>query len=88
MLCGSPQMIADTRTLLDARGFAEGNHAEPGHYVVEKAFGGALATSRGLVAPCYPIGRSARQSSGSTLDEHSPLAAIRHPPDSARPGAG
>src|SRR5258707_7930822 len=33
MLCGSPQMIADTRTLLDARGFAGGNHAEPGHYV-------------------------------------------------------
>ena len=38
MLCGSPQMIADTRTLLEERGFIEGNHSEPGHYVVEKAF--------------------------------------------------
>jgi len=38
MLCGSPQMIADTRALLDGRGFREGSHAEPGHYVIEKAF--------------------------------------------------
>jgi len=38
MLCGSPQMIADTRALLEERGFSEGNHSEPGHYVVEKAF--------------------------------------------------
>jgi len=38
MLCGSPQMIADTRALLEERGFTEGNHSEPGHYVVEKAF--------------------------------------------------
>jgi ferredoxin--NADP+ reductase len=38
MLCGSPSMLADLRTLLDQRGFVEGNHAEPGHFVIEKAF--------------------------------------------------
>ena len=38
MLCGSPAMLADIRTLLDARGFEEANHGEPGDYVIEKAF--------------------------------------------------
>ena len=38
MLCGSPQMLADVRSLLDADGFVEGNHGEPGDYVIEKAF--------------------------------------------------
>ena len=38
MLCGSPAMLADIRAILDARGFAEGNHGEPGGYVIEKAF--------------------------------------------------
>ena len=38
MLCGSPAMLADLRTLLDGRGFAEGSHSTPGHYVIEKAF--------------------------------------------------
>src|SRR5579862_1897644 len=38
MLCGSSAMLADIRAILDARGFAEGNHGEPGHYVIEKAF--------------------------------------------------
>lgn len=38
MLCGSPQMIADTRSLLEGRGFQEGSMSEPGHYVIEKAF--------------------------------------------------
>ena len=38
MLCGSPQMLADVRTLLDASGFVEGNHGEPGDFVIEKAF--------------------------------------------------
>jgi len=37
MLCGSPDMLADLRTLLTDRGFAEGNHSEPGEYVIEKA---------------------------------------------------
>lgn len=38
MLCGSPPMLAELRLILDERGFAEGNHSEPGHYVIEKAF--------------------------------------------------
>jgi ferredoxin/flavodoxin---NADP+ reductase len=38
MLCGSPAMIADIRAILDERNFEEGNHGEPGHYVIEKAF--------------------------------------------------
>ena len=38
MLCGSPDMIRDTRALLSARGYEEGNHGEAGHYVIEKAF--------------------------------------------------
>ena len=38
MLCGSPQMIADVRTLLDGHGYVEGNHGEQGHFVIEKAF--------------------------------------------------
>ena len=38
MLCGSPQMIADVRALLDGRGYVEGNHGEQGHFVIEKAF--------------------------------------------------
>ena len=38
MLCGSPAMLADLRALLDMRGFAEGSHSAPGHYVIEKAF--------------------------------------------------
>ncbi len=38
MLCGSPDMLKDTRALLKERGFQEGSHAQPGHYVVEKAF--------------------------------------------------
>ena len=38
MLCGSPAMLADLRAILDARGFEEGAHGEPGGYVIEKAF--------------------------------------------------
>jgi ferredoxin--NADP+ reductase len=38
MLCGSPAMLADLHEFLRGRGFAEGNHSEPGHYVIEKAF--------------------------------------------------
>ena len=38
MLCGSPQMIADVRSLLDGKGWIEGNHGEQGHFVIEKAF--------------------------------------------------
>ena len=38
MLCGSPEMLADTSALLEGRGFEEGNSGEPGDYLVEKAF--------------------------------------------------
>ena len=38
MLCGSPAMLEDLNQLLKSRGFKEGNHSEPGHYVIEKAF--------------------------------------------------
>ncbi|MEH3145042.1 MAG: ferredoxin--NADP reductase [Methylobacterium frigidaeris] len=38
MLCGSPDMIRDTRDLLASRDYVEGNHGEAGHYVIEKAF--------------------------------------------------
>src|SRR5207245_3056537 len=38
MICGSPELVADTRTLLNGRGFVEGNHGEPAQFVVEKAF--------------------------------------------------
>ncbi|QDH14439.1 ferredoxin--NADP reductase [Formicincola oecophyllae] len=38
MICGSPQMLADTKALLEKRGFTEGNMSQQGSYVVEKAF--------------------------------------------------
>jgi ferredoxin/flavodoxin---NADP+ reductase len=39
MLCGSPQMLADFRTLLDARGFSAAPRiGVPGQYVYERAF--------------------------------------------------
>ncbi|MFS8035618.1 ferredoxin--NADP reductase [Xanthobacter sp. AM11] len=38
MLCGSPQMMGELRAMLEARGFAEGNHGEAGDFVLEKAF--------------------------------------------------
>nr|WP_315594013.1 ferredoxin--NADP reductase [uncultured Cupriavidus sp.] len=40
MLCGSPDMLKEVRTLLEARGFVEGNMSHPGHFVLEKAFVG------------------------------------------------
>ena len=38
MICGSPALVHDTRALLLGKGFREGNHGEPGQFVVEKAF--------------------------------------------------
>lgn len=38
MLCGSPHMLSDLQTVLAERKFNEGNHSEPGHFVIEKAF--------------------------------------------------
>jgi ferredoxin--NADP+ reductase len=38
MLCGSPAMLEELRAIFISRGFAEGSHSEPGHFVIEKAF--------------------------------------------------
>ena len=39
MICGSPAMLADTRALLDARGFEiSPSQGVPGDYVIERAF--------------------------------------------------
>jgi ferredoxin/flavodoxin---NADP+ reductase len=38
MLCGSPTMLDDLRVMFGKLGFVEGNHSEPGHFVIEKAF--------------------------------------------------
>lgn len=38
MICGSAEMLRDCAAMLEARGFEEGSHSSPGHYVVEKAF--------------------------------------------------
>jgi len=38
MMCGSPAMLEELRQMFDARGFLEGSHSEPGHFVIEKAF--------------------------------------------------
>jgi len=39
MICGSPQMLADTEALLDARGFKVSLRiGDPGDYVIERAF--------------------------------------------------
>ncbi len=38
MLCGSPEMLKDTRVLLDSLGMAEGSMSRRGHYVIERAF--------------------------------------------------
>ena len=38
MLCGSPGMLEELRVMFTERGFVEGNHSEPGHFVIEKAF--------------------------------------------------
>ena len=38
MMCGSPGMLEELRQTLEQRGFLEGSHNEPGHFVIEKAF--------------------------------------------------
>ncbi|ONG43659.1 ferredoxin--NADP(+) reductase [Pseudoroseomonas deserti] len=38
MLCGSPEMLAEMKTILEEKGFKEGAGNRPGHYVIEKAF--------------------------------------------------
>jgi ferredoxin--NADP+ reductase len=38
MLCGSPGLLADLKTMLTERGYEEGAVSTPGDYVLEKAF--------------------------------------------------
>ncbi len=38
MLCGSPQMLDDMKTILLDQGFTEGSNAKLGSFVIEKAF--------------------------------------------------
>lgn len=38
MICGSPEMLRDTRAILKGWGWSEGNMGEPGHFVIERAF--------------------------------------------------
>ena len=38
MLCGGPSVLSDLKPLLEARGFIEGSLAQPGDYVLERAF--------------------------------------------------
>ena len=38
MLCGSPEMLRDTRALFDKLGMSEGNMSHQGHFVIERAF--------------------------------------------------
>ncbi|MFC4625697.1 ferredoxin--NADP reductase [Daeguia caeni] len=38
MLCGSPEMLADMRKILEGYDFEEGSQSEAGHFVIEKAF--------------------------------------------------
>ena len=40
MLCGSMHMIKDVAAMLEAQGLVEGSNAEPGDYVLERAFVG------------------------------------------------
>ena len=40
MLCGSMGMIRDIKAMLEPKGFVEGSNAEPGNFVVERAFVG------------------------------------------------
>jgi ferredoxin--NADP+ reductase len=38
MLCGSPNMLEDLKTMFEERDFIEGSGTTPGHFVIEKAF--------------------------------------------------
>jgi ferredoxin--NADP+ reductase len=38
MICGSPGLLKDLKTMLETRGFNEGNTSTPGDFVIERAF--------------------------------------------------
>ncbi|MEC9100877.1 MAG: ferredoxin--NADP reductase, partial [Pseudomonadota bacterium] len=40
MICGSIEMLQDLSAIVEEKGFAEGSNANPGEYVIEKAFVG------------------------------------------------
>jgi ferredoxin-NADP reductase len=117
MLCGSPQMTADARTLLDARlcrAISQSLRRREGLrgrraifgvilFVIRRRESGPPWTAaspgsgtpigrmvlgdriaRERLVPCYPIGRSARQSQVALWTSIPPC---RHPPPAARTGA-
>jgi ferredoxin--NADP+ reductase len=38
MICGSPDMLRDLKTMISGWGWTEGHMDSPGHYVIERAF--------------------------------------------------
>ena len=38
MMCGSPAMLEELKTMFETSGFLEGSGNTPGHFVIEKAF--------------------------------------------------
>jgi ferredoxin--NADP+ reductase len=38
LVCGSPEMLKDSREMLHKRGFVEGHMESPGHFAIERAF--------------------------------------------------
>lgn len=38
MICGSPAMLAETKSILESKGFIEGSGSSPGSFAIEKAF--------------------------------------------------
>ena len=38
MICGSPEMLRDLKSMMETRGFKEGNTTTPGDFVIERAF--------------------------------------------------
>jgi len=40
MICGSMEMLQDTKALVEAAGLTEGANSQPGQFVIEKAFVG------------------------------------------------
>jgi len=40
MICGSAQMLNDTKALLEAAGLVEGSNSRPAQFVIERAFAG------------------------------------------------
>ena len=61
MICGSPTMLKDVVTLLESRGFDEGNSDRRGAYVIERAF--VESRRKGLaVGPSVEVeGRPSRE---------------------------